>query len=131
MGNIIKCIYGDFEWKVICKHQLTYSFSITTGVKQSCILSPFLFTVATDWLMKMTTTYSRKGFRWTLTTYLEDLDYADDISLLSSRQRDMQVKTNRLNETAQKLGLKANTSKTKLMKMNHKSNDPVTINNCK
>ena len=79
--------------------------------------------------MKMTTTYSRKGFRWTLTTYLDDLDYADGISLLSSRQRDMQEKTNRLNETAQKLGLKANTSKTKLMKMNHKSNDPVTINN--
>ena len=41
----------------------------------------------------------------------------------------MQEKTDRLIETAQKLGLKVNTSKTKLMKMNHKSNDPVTINN--
>ena len=41
----------------------------------------------------------------------------------------MQEKTDILIETAQKLGLKVNTSKTKLMKMNHKSNDPVTINN--
>ncbi|KAI0215316.1 Transient receptor potential cation channel subfamily M member 3 [Lamellibrachia satsuma] len=41
----------------------------------------------------------------------------------------MQEKTDGLTETAQKLGLKVNTSKTKLMKMNHKSNDPVTINN--
>ena len=41
----------------------------------------------------------------------------------------MQEKIDGLAETAQKLGLKVNTSKTKLMKMNHKSNDPVTINN--
>ena len=81
--------------------------------------------------MKVTTTNSRRGIRWTLTTYLEDLDYADDISLLSSRQRDMQEKTDILNETAQTLGLKANTSKTKLMKMKHKSNDQVAINNSK
>ena len=121
MVYIIKCIYRDFECKVICNNQLTDSF---TGVKQRCILSPFLFTVAMDWLMKVTTTFSRRGFRWTHTTYLENLDYADDISLLSSRQRDIQEKTDRL-----KLGLKVNTSKTKLMKMNHKSNDPVTMNN--
>ena len=75
--------------------------------------------------MKMTTTDSRRGFRWTLTIYVDNLDYADDISLLSSRQRGVQEKT----DTAQKLGLNVNTSKTKLMKMNHKSNDPVTINN--
>ena len=49
--------------------------------------------------------------------------FADDISLLSSRQR---VKRRyRLTETAQKFGLKVNTRKTNLMKMNHKSNDPV------
>ena len=41
----------------------------------------------------------------------------------------MQEKTDRLTERAQKLGLKVNTSKTKLMKMNRKSNDPVTKNN--
>ena len=127
--NIIKLLYRDFECKVICNIHLTSSFSITTGVKQGCILSPFLFTVAMDWLMKVMTTDSRRGIRWRLTTYLEDLDYADDISLLSSRQRDMQEKTDRLTETVQKLGLKVNTSKTKLMKINHKSNDPVTINN--
>ena len=79
--------------------------------------------------MKVTTTDCRRGIRFTLTTYLEELDYADDISLLSSWQRDMHEKTDRLTETAQKLGLKVNTSKTKLMKMNRKSNDPVTINN--
>ena len=87
------------------------------------------FTIAMDWLMKVTTTNNRGGIRCTLTTYLENLDYADDISLLSSRQRDMQEKTDRLTETAQKLGLKVNTSKTKLMKINDKSIDPVTINN--
>ena len=129
MVNIIKLLYKHFECKVFCNNQLTDSCGITIGVKQGCILSPFLFTVTTDWLMKVTTTDSRRGIRWTLTTYLVDLDYIDDISLLSSRQRDMQEKTDRLTATAPKLGLKVNTSKPKLMKMNHKSNDPVTINN--
>ena len=41
----------------------------------------------------------------------------------------MQEKTDRLTETAQKLDLKINTRKTKLIKTNHNSNDSVTINN--
>ena len=90
MVNIITFLYRDFECKVICNNQLTDSFSITTWVKQYCILSPFLFTVAMDWLMKVTTPDSR--IRWTLTTYPEDQDYADYISLRSMRQRDMQEK---------------------------------------
>ena len=61
--------------------------------------------------MKLTTTDSKKGIRWTITTYLEDLDYAVDISLVSSRQRDVQEKTDRLTETAQKLGLKVKSAK--------------------
>ena len=74
MVNIIKLLYRDFECKVICTNLLTDSFSITREVKQGCILSPVLFTVAMDWLVKVTTTDSRRGIRWTLTTYLEDLD---------------------------------------------------------
>ena len=45
----------------------------------------------------------------------------DDISLISSRQRDMQEKT--------EVGSESDHQKKKLMKMNHKSNNPVTINN--
>ena len=56
-------------------------------VKQGCNRSPFLFTLAIDWLMAE---LKKGNIRWTLTSTLKDLDYADDIGLLYSRHNDMQ-----------------------------------------
>jgi hypothetical protein len=40
----------------------------------------------------------KRGVLWKLTEHLEDLDYADDIVLLSHNFRDMQAKVNGLVE---------------------------------
>ena len=37
----------------------------------------------------------RNGIRWNFTSTLEDLDFADDIVLLSSKYQQIQDKTNR------------------------------------
>ena len=66
-----------------CNAALTDAFSVTTGVKQGCILSPFLFILGIDWVLRQVTSGVRRGIRWTLTSVLEDLDYADDIVLLA------------------------------------------------
>ena len=50
--TIIKMLYEGFKSKVICGQNLTEEFDIKTGVKQGCILSPFLFCLAIDWIMK-------------------------------------------------------------------------------
>ena len=42
----------------------------------------------------------KRGLRWKLTSVLEDLDYADDVALMSSRFADLQEKTDRLIATA-------------------------------
>ena len=42
---------------------------------------------------------------------LEDLDYADDIGLLSNRHKDMQEKMDKLTTTAPQIGFKAQHSK--------------------
>ena len=81
--NVIKILYSDFKSQVICNAALTDTFSVTTGVKQLCILSPFLFILGIDWVLKQVTSGGRRGIRWTLTSVLEDLDYADDIGLLA------------------------------------------------
>ena len=49
---------------------------------------------------------------------LEDLDYADDIALLSTNARHLQQKANALNENAKKAGLHINIKKTKVMHLN-------------
>lgn len=66
-----------------------------------------------DWVMKKTVDGQRTGIRWDLTRLLEDLDYADDLLLLTSRADHMQEKTARLEENAGRVGLNLNPQKCK------------------
>ena len=65
----------------------------------------------------------------TLIQTLEDIDYADDIALLSHRNQDIQGKTEDLEKYGKQIGLNINSEKTKLMKLNPKINQPLVINN--
>jgi hypothetical protein len=58
---------------------------------------------------------------------LDDLDFANDIALISSTQQQMQEKTSLLAETSIKLGLRPNENKTKVMKINVKRKQPIKI----
>ncbi|KAH3857349.1 hypothetical protein DPMN_099956 [Dreissena polymorpha] len=48
--------------------------------------------MAIDWIMRRTTEGRRQGKQWTLTSLLDDLDYADDICLLANRNQIIQQK---------------------------------------
>ena len=94
-----KILYTDVQCQVACNNHPTDSFSIKSGIKQGCILSPFLFVLAIDWLMTEITKHGNRDIRRTLTSILEDLDYTDDIGLLSSRHKDMTEYINKLTTT--------------------------------
>jgi hypothetical protein len=74
--------------------------------------------IVVDWIMRMTTTNTHRGLRWAPTKQLEDLDFADDISLLSHSVEDAQLKLARLSEVAEQVGLKINVDKTQTMILN-------------
>ncbi|KAK2165853.1 hypothetical protein NP493_1349g00001 [Ridgeia piscesae] len=76
--------------------------------------------------MKKTTKYRRNGIQWTPWSQLEDLDFADDLALLSHSHQQMQEKTELLNTVSTQLGLNINRSKTMIMKAN--TNNPITMN---
>ena len=59
---------------------------------------------------------------------MEDLDFADDLTLLSHSHKQMQEKTEQLNTVSIQLVLNINRSKTKIMKANTKNNNPITLN---
>jgi len=64
-----------------------------------------------------------------MNTFLEDLDFADDLCLLSTNRLNMQEKTSKLQETALSVGLKINVTKTKVMSLHDKSSKtPITLN---
>ena len=58
---------------------------------------------------------------------LEDLDFADDISLLSRKQQDALGKLRRVAEEARKIGLQINIAKTEAMRINNKQADPLRL----
>ena len=77
--------------------------------------------------MKQATSDKKTGIQWTFTKQLEDLDFADDISLLSHRHQDAQEKLSRLAEEAEKTGLNINIKKTVVIRINNKKEDPITL----
>jgi glycosyltransferase A (GT-A) superfamily protein (DUF2064 family) len=62
--------------------------------------------------MKSITRGKRNGIQWTLLNQLDDLDFADDLALLSQ----MQEKTTLLCETSAQLGLNIHRGKTKILR---------------
>ena len=90
--NIIRNSYNNMQCGVIHEGKLIKSYDVRTGVKQGCLLSPFLFPLAIDYIMIESTEGKRNGIQWTMWEQLGDLDFADDIALIFSTQQQMQEK---------------------------------------
>ncbi|XP_048775551.2 uncharacterized protein LOC125680151 [Ostrea edulis] len=124
--NMIKALYEDFNIQIINYSNLTEPFQVTTGVKQGCILSPTLFWVVIDWVTRQAFD-SKRGIQWTIVNNLEDLDFADDLTLLSHRIKDMRDKTRKLYEKGRKIGLKVNIKKTNIMKVMTRKGGTISV----
>ena len=129
MVRVIVGIYEGFECAVIDGCETSDWFKIMSGLKQRCVMSGFLLLLALDWIMRKTTADKRRGIRWNLTTVLEDLDFADDIALLSSKFNDLREKTGRLTEEEARVGLKLNARKCKTLRTEYASNrESIVVN---
>ena len=125
--TIIKNTYEGTSCKVLHEGTLTDKIKFKTGERQGCLLSPFLFLLAVDWIMKESTEGRRNGIQWTLWKQSDDLVFADDIALLAHTYHQMQEKTTQLEESAAKLGLSASKVKTKSMRMNTTNTTPIML----
>ena len=127
--NIIQCLYSDFACQVIHDGSLTEPFQVRTGVRQGCLPSPILFLVVLDWVTRRAYGTGRTGIQWTFTRKLEDLDFADDLCLLSHKLQHMREKMAALQSASARVGLKINTRKTREMRIQVRDGNPLHIGN--
>ena len=113
--------------RIVRGRQVTDAFEMRTGVRQGCLLSHNLFLLAIDWVRKTSTEQKRNGIQWTLWEQLEDLDFADDLALLSHTQQQMQEKSNMQEDNSARLGLTINRGKSKVFRTNAPNNTPITV----
>lgn len=115
--EVIQDLYQDASLKVVHRGTIGTGFQVTSGVKQGCILSPLLFNIALDYVLRVVSSKPR-GIHWNTFTRLLDLDYADDIVALTHNLKEMREFLSDLVRYAADVGLKINVSKTNLMRIN-------------
>ena len=114
--GLISILYKSFECSVLMDSTQTDHFPLKSGVRQGCILSPILFNITLDYIMRQTTQNAWQGIQWIMFSQLEDLTM--QMTLHYYQQIHLQQKANALNENTKKAGLHINMKKTKVMHLN-------------
>ncbi|VDP17898.1 unnamed protein product [Schistosoma margrebowiei] len=77
--------------------------------------------------MKISTSEGKDGIRWTAQNQLDDLDFADNLALLSHTHEQMQTKTASVAAISASVGLSIHKGKTKVLKFKAENGDPITL----
>ncbi|VDP68380.1 unnamed protein product [Schistosoma curassoni] len=77
--------------------------------------------------MKTSTPEGKHGIQWTSRMQLDDLDFADDLALLSQSQQQMQEKTTSVAAASAAVGLNIHKGKSKILRYNTTCTNPITI----
>ena len=111
--SAIEKIYADCKCCIRTEDGYSGWFEVVTGVRQGCLLSPILFSLAIDWVLKKAT--KDKGIQWLEGQKMSDLDFADDNVALTETTRDLQSLVSEIGTSAASIGLNISAKKTKNM----------------
>ena len=108
-------MYAGQEATVRTRHGKTDWFQIGKGVCQGSILSPCLFNLYAEYIMRNTGLEEAQAGTKISGRNINNLRYADDTTLMAESEEELKSLLMKVKEETEKVGLKHNTQKTKIM----------------
>ena len=96
-------------------HGTTDWFQIGKGVRQGCILSPCLFNVYVEYIMRNAGLEEAQAGIKIARRNINHLRYADDTTFMAESEEELKSLLIKVKEESEKVGLKLNIQKTKIM----------------
>ena len=107
--------YAGQEATVRTGHGPTDRFQIGKGVCQGCLLSPCLFNLYAEYIMRNSGLDEAQAGIKIAGRNINNLRYADDTILVAESEEELKSLLIKVKEESENIGLKLNTQKTKIM----------------
>ena len=108
-------MYAGQEATVRTGHGTTDWFQIGKGIGQGCILSPCLFNLYAEYIMRNAGLDEAQTGMKISRRNINNLGYADDTTLMAESKEELKSLLMKVKEESQKVGIKLNILKTKIM----------------
>ena len=112
---LLRNLYAGQEATVRTGHGTTDWFQIGKGVCQGCILSPYLFNLSAEYIMRNAVLDEAQPGIKIARRNINNLSYADDTTLMAENEEDLKSLLMKVKEESEKVGLKLNIQKMKIM----------------
>ena len=112
---LLRNLYAGQETTVRTVHGTTDWFQIGKGVYQGCILSPCLFNLYAEYIMRNAGPEETQAGIKIAGRSINNLRYADDTTLMTESEEELKNLLMKVKEESEKVGLKLNIQKTKIM----------------
>ena len=111
---LLRNLYAGQEATVRTGHETTDWFQIGKGVCQGSILSPCLFNLYAEYIMRNAgLDEAQAGIK--IAGSINNLRYVDDTTLMAESEEELKSLLVKVKEESEKVGLKLNIQKTKIM----------------
>ena len=111
---LLRNLYAGQETTVRTGHGTTDWFQIGKGVHKGCILSPYLFNLYAEYIMRNAGVEEAQAGVKIAGRNINNLRYADDTTLMAERE-ELKSFLMKVKKACEKVGLKFNIQKTKIM----------------
>ena len=108
-------LYAGQEARVRTGHGTTDWFQIGKGVRQGCILSPCLFNIYAEYIMRNTELEEAQDGTKIARRNINNFRYGDDTTLMAESEEELKSLLMKVKEESETVGLKLNIQKTKIM----------------